>query len=110
MGGALPDARYVLAHGYDGGWTTNLPLDDFLAEDALVAFLHDGEPVTLEHGGPARLIVPRLYAWKSAKCGCRASSCSIAIKPASGSATAITCTAIRGRKSATGFECAKTRQ
>jgi DMSO/TMAO reductase YedYZ molybdopterin-dependent catalytic subunit len=66
-GGALPEARHVLAHGYDGGWTTNLPLEDFLAEDALVAFLHDGEPVTLEHGGPARLIVPRLYAWKSAK-------------------------------------------
>jgi DMSO/TMAO reductase YedYZ molybdopterin-dependent catalytic subunit len=66
-GGALPEARYVMAHGYDRGWTTNLPLTDFLAEDALVATLHDGEPITLEHGGPARLIVPRLYAWKSAK-------------------------------------------
>ena len=66
-GGALPDAHFVLAHGYDGGWTTNMPLEDFLAEDALVAFLHDGEPISTEHGGPARLIVPRLYAWKSAK-------------------------------------------
>jgi DMSO/TMAO reductase YedYZ molybdopterin-dependent catalytic subunit len=66
-GGALADARYVLVHGLDRGWTTNLPLEDFLAEDALVAILHDGEPLTLEHGGPARLIVPRLYAWKSAK-------------------------------------------
>jgi len=66
-GGATPKARFVLAHGYDRGWTTNLPLDDFLAEDAVVAFLHDGEPISLEHGGPARLIVPRLYAWKSAK-------------------------------------------
>ena len=66
-GGALPDARFVLVHGLDRGWTTNLPIDDFLAEDSLVAFLHDGEPITLEHGGPARLIVPRLYAWKSAK-------------------------------------------
>jgi DMSO/TMAO reductase YedYZ molybdopterin-dependent catalytic subunit len=66
-GGALPDARFVLAHGYDGGWTTNMPLDAFLAEDALVAFLHDGEPISTEHGGPARLIVPHLYAWKSAK-------------------------------------------
>ncbi len=62
-----PAARYVMAYGYDRGWTTNLPLEDFLAEDALVAFLHDGEAIPLEHGGPARLIVPRLYAWKSAK-------------------------------------------
>ncbi len=66
-GGALPGARYVMAYGYDRGWTTNLPLEDFLAEDALVAIRHDGEAITLEHGGPARLIVPRLYAWKSAK-------------------------------------------
>ncbi|HSB15355.1 MAG TPA: sulfite oxidase-like oxidoreductase [Bryobacteraceae bacterium] len=66
-GGPTPDARYVLAHGYDGGWTTNLPLSDFLAEDALVAISHDGEPLSLEHGGPARLVVPQLYAWKSAK-------------------------------------------
>jgi DMSO/TMAO reductase YedYZ molybdopterin-dependent catalytic subunit len=66
-GGALPTAHFVTVHGYDDGWTTNLPLADFLAEDALVAILHDGEPLSLEHGGPARLIVPRLYAWKSAK-------------------------------------------
>ncbi|MBZ5579063.1 MAG: sulfite oxidase-like oxidoreductase [Acidobacteriia bacterium] len=66
-GGAPPDARFVLVAGYDRGWTTNLPLEDFLAEDALIALLHDGEPITPEHGGPARLIVPRLYAWKSAK-------------------------------------------
>lgn len=66
-GGLKPEAKFVLAHGYDGGWTTNLPVDEFLAEDALVAFSHDGEPLTLEHGGPVRLIVPRLYAWKSAK-------------------------------------------
>lgn len=66
-GGALPEARFVLAYGYDRGWTTNLPLKDFLAEDALVAICHDGEPLSLEHGGPARLIVPHLYAWKSAK-------------------------------------------
>ena len=66
-GGALPQARYVLVQGYDRGWTTNLPVDDFLAEDALVALFHDGHPLTVEHGGPARLVVPRLYAWKSAK-------------------------------------------
>lgn len=66
-GGLKEGAAYVLAHGYDAGWTTNLPLADFLADDALVATTHDGEPLTLEHGGPARLMVPRLYAWKSAK-------------------------------------------
>ena len=66
-GGALPEAQFVVARGYDAGFTTNLPLADFMAEDALVAFLHDGEPLTAEHGGPARLIVPQLYAWKSAK-------------------------------------------
>jgi DMSO/TMAO reductase YedYZ molybdopterin-dependent catalytic subunit len=66
-GGAKPEARYVTVYGYDRGWTTNLPLDRFLAEDALVAFLHDGEAISTEHGGPARLIVPQLYAWKSAK-------------------------------------------
>jgi len=66
-GGVLPAAAFVLAHGYDRGFTTNLPLAEFLAEDALVAVLHDGEPLSLDHGGPARLIVPRLYAWKSAK-------------------------------------------
>jgi DMSO/TMAO reductase YedYZ molybdopterin-dependent catalytic subunit len=66
-GGLQTDAHYVLAHGYDRGFTTNLPLADFLAEDALVAFHHDAEDISLDHGGPARLIVPRLYAWKSAK-------------------------------------------
>ena len=66
-GGLKAAARFVLVHGYDEGWTTNMPLSDFLSEDALVAFTHDGEPIPLEHGGPARLVVPRLYAWKSAK-------------------------------------------
>lgn len=66
-GGVRPECKYVLAYGYDYGWTTNLPVSEFLAEDALVATHHDGEPISVEHGGPARLIVPRLYAWKSAK-------------------------------------------
>jgi DMSO/TMAO reductase YedYZ molybdopterin-dependent catalytic subunit len=66
-GGARPEAHYVMVHGYDRGWSTNLPLEHFLAEDALVAILHDGESISTEHGGPARLVVPRLYAWKSAK-------------------------------------------
>ena len=66
-GGALSQAAFVMVYGYDRGWTTNLPLADFLAADALVALAHDGEPIAPEHGGPARLIVPQLYAWKSAK-------------------------------------------
>ncbi len=66
-GGASPEARFALVYGYDRGWTTNLPLENLLAEDALVAILHDGKPIPIEHGGPARLIVPQLYAWKSAK-------------------------------------------
>ncbi|HWQ34409.1 MAG TPA: sulfite oxidase-like oxidoreductase [Blastocatellia bacterium] len=61
------EARFVLAHAYDNGWTTNMPLDAFLTEDALLAWEHDGVPLSIEHGGPVRLIVPRLYAWKSAK-------------------------------------------
>jgi DMSO/TMAO reductase YedYZ molybdopterin-dependent catalytic subunit len=66
-GGVKSKGAYVLAHGYDYGWTTNMPVDEFLAEDALVAITHDGQPLSSEHGGPARLIIPRLYAWKSAK-------------------------------------------
>lgn len=66
-GGVKPEAKFVSAMGYDYGWTTNLPLEEFLAEDVLVATHHDGEALTPEHGGPARLVVPRLYAWKSAK-------------------------------------------
>lgn len=66
-GGLKPGAAFAIAHGYDRGFTTNLPLADLLSEDALVALTHDGEPISTEHGGPARLIVPQLYAWKSAK-------------------------------------------
>lgn len=66
-GGLKSEARFVLAHGLDHGWTTNLPLSDFLMEDALLAMTHDGESLSSEHGGPVRLIIPRLYAWKSAK-------------------------------------------
>lgn len=66
-GGVKPNAKFAIAHGYDRGFTTNLPLADFLAEDSLVAITHDGEDLTVAHGGPCRLIVPQLYAWKSAK-------------------------------------------
>lgn len=65
--GVKPTAKFVVCHGFDNGWSTNLPLADFLAEDALLADLHDGQPISLEHGGPVRGMVPLLYAWKSAK-------------------------------------------
>src|SRR5256885_7928747 len=62
-----PEAKYVLALAYDYGWTTNVPIEYFLNDDSLFAFLHDGQPIPPEHGGPVRLIIPQLYAWKSAK-------------------------------------------
>jgi len=65
--GPLENARFVVVHGYDRGFTTNLPLEAILCEDALLAVTHDGEPISLEHGGPVRLVVPQLYAWKSTK-------------------------------------------
>ena len=68
--GILPEAKFVLVHAYDGDWTTNMPLEAFLAEDALFADTRDGLPLTVEHGAPLRLIIPRLYAWKSAKWVC----------------------------------------
>ncbi len=61
-----PEASHVLVHCH-GGYTTNLPLEDFLSERALVADTWRGQPLAVEHGGPARLVVPHLYAWKSAK-------------------------------------------
>jgi DMSO/TMAO reductase YedYZ molybdopterin-dependent catalytic subunit len=60
------DAAYVLAF-CDGGYTTNLPLEDVTDGKAWVAFDYDDEPLDPEHGGPARLLVPHLYFWKSAK-------------------------------------------
>jgi DMSO/TMAO reductase YedYZ molybdopterin-dependent catalytic subunit len=66
LAGIKDEAKYVMVHG-EGGFTTNLPLDDFFQEDVLFALKHDGQPITAEHGGPVRLVVPRLYFWKSAK-------------------------------------------
>ena len=60
------NAKYVLIYSY-GGYTTNLLSEVLLEDDVLLAHKHDGNPLTPEHGGPMRLIVPRLYAWKSAK-------------------------------------------
>jgi len=62
----LPEARYVLVHGA-GDFTTNLPLDEFFADDAIFAIEYEGKPIAPEHGYPVRLVVPRLYFWKSAK-------------------------------------------
>jgi DMSO/TMAO reductase YedYZ molybdopterin-dependent catalytic subunit len=59
-------APYVLAVS-DGGYTTNLPLADVTGGKAWVAVKYNGVPLTPEHGGPARLLVPHLYFWKSAK-------------------------------------------
>jgi len=57
---------YVMAHSY-GGYTTNVPLADLLGGKAWIATEYDGAPLDPEHGGPARLLVPHLYFWKSAK-------------------------------------------
>ena len=60
------EARYVVLQSSDG-YTTNLPLADFAAADAMIAHSWEGKPLTRDHGGPVRLIVPHLYLWKSAK-------------------------------------------
>ena len=54
-----PDASHVMVHCY-GGYTTNLPLEDFLSEHALLVDRHNGEPLPVDHGGPVRLVVPHL--------------------------------------------------
>ena len=59
-------ADYALVHSY-GGYTTNLPLEDLLDGRAWIAYRYDGEDLPPDHGGPARLLVPHLYLWKSAK-------------------------------------------
>ena len=66
LGDVETAADFVLVHSY-GGYTTNLPLVDLLDGQAWVAFRYDGEDLDPEHGGPARLLVPHLYLWKSAK-------------------------------------------
>ena len=66
LDGIQTDAKYVLAHSY-GGYSSNLPLTEVTGGKAWIAFEFDGEPLHPEHGGPARLLVPHLYFWKSAK-------------------------------------------
>lgn len=62
----LPGADHVMIHCY-GGYTTNMRLDELLDDDVLFAHTFDGRPLEREHGGPMRLLVPKLYLWKSAK-------------------------------------------
>jgi DMSO/TMAO reductase YedYZ molybdopterin-dependent catalytic subunit len=64
--GVRAEGTHLLAHA-EHGYTANVPLADVLADDALVAHRYRGEPLEPEHGYPARLLVPRLYFWKSAK-------------------------------------------
>ena len=61
-----PEARFVMAHS-STGYTTNLPLADISGEKAWIVWDVGGKPLTAEHGGPVRLLVPHLYFWKSAK-------------------------------------------
>lgn len=64
--GMADDATHLLAHA-EHGFTANVPLADVLRDDAIVAYRYEGEALEPQHGYPARLIVPRLYFWKSAK-------------------------------------------
>jgi DMSO/TMAO reductase YedYZ molybdopterin-dependent catalytic subunit len=61
-----PSAQFVIVHAY-GGYTTNLSLDALDDDDVLLAHSANGEPLTRDHGYPMRLVVPKFYAWKSAK-------------------------------------------
>ncbi|MBI4463703.1 MAG: sulfite oxidase-like oxidoreductase [Acidobacteria bacterium] len=66
MAKPLPQARFVMVQG-DPDYTANVPLADLLGSDVLLATHHDGQPLTPEHGFPLRLVVPKLYGWKSVK-------------------------------------------
>lgn len=61
-----PEAKFVILKSYDG-YTTNVPLEAFDDDDVLLATQWEGKPLTRSHGGPVRLILPKLYLWKSAK-------------------------------------------
>lgn len=62
----LDQATHVMQHCY-GGYTTNTPREDLFEDNVLVAHTYEGEPLAVDHGGPVRLVLPKLYFWKSAK-------------------------------------------
>lgn len=64
--GVEPPTAFTLAHSFDG-YSTNVPTKDLVVGKAMVALLYEGKPIPADHGGPARLLVPHLYFWKSAK-------------------------------------------
>ena len=64
--GVVPAATHVLQHA-EYGYTANTPLAEVLADEALLAWSFDGKPLEPVHGGPLRMVIPRLYFWKSAK-------------------------------------------
>ena len=66
MVGVKPDVRHVIAH-CDYGYTTNVPIEDMMRDDVLLAYKYDGKPLEPDHGAPVRTLVPHLYFWKSAK-------------------------------------------
>ncbi len=61
-----PEAKHVMVHSF-GGYTTNVSLTEMMDDDVLLAHQHNGQPLAKEHGWPLRLVVPKLYFWKSAK-------------------------------------------
>ncbi len=65
--GMQSTAKFAIVGGYDNDWTTNIPLAALLDDDVVLADFHDGQPIDADHGGPGRLVVPKLFAWKSAK-------------------------------------------
>src|SRR5262249_7808269 len=97
VGLAEPAAPYIMAH-CDGGYTTNVPVADLIAGQGMIATRNEGLPIPPAHGGPARLLVPHLYFWKSAN-GSADSVLWKRISPASGSRLATTIMATPGKSS-----------
>ena len=94
-----PEAQFVILHSYDG-YTTNLSIEDFAAPDAILAHSWQGAPLTQEHGGPVRLVVPKPTSGR-AQSGCSASNSSAPIGRAFGKRAATTIAAIPGLNSVT---------
>ena len=97
--GIEPPTDFTLAHSFDG-YTTNVPTADLVGGKAMVALRYEGKPIPPDHGGPARLLVPHLYFWKSAK-WINGLQFTRRTNWGSGNCAAITATAIRGGSSAT---------